>query len=197
MTDQLLQPGKNNTRSKVTTPRYVVLWQRIQELNAKLKHQESMYETIIRQFSQKVRPLEEHITAELMGLNTDIMRIFHDSDDNAHRSLLGFWVLDNFKILAAHPFANESDVEALYDQWRIPIQGTDDMVEAQLSLLMASRCDLPGQTQVRRSSLLRRIHVMMSHAMNTQTTHSVNQTVKKPDALRPVQTKKILKHCST
>jgi len=149
MTDQILQTRKNTDRAKASTPRYVLLWEKIQQLEAKLLNQESMHKTIIRQFSKRVRPLEENVTVELIGLTKDIMRIFHDSEDNASRSLLGFWVLDNFKTLAAHPFANETEVQELYDHWRLPIQGTDDMVEAQLSLLMASRDDLPGQEKIR------------------------------------------------
>jgi len=149
MTDQLLKKRTEAPRSKVAKPRYLLLWERIQQLELKLRNQESINETIIREFSKKVLPLEEQVTLEIIELTKDIMRLFHSSEDNANRSLLGFWVLDNFKLLAAHPFANESDVQELYDEWRLPIQGTDDMIEAQLSLLMASRDDLPGQSKVR------------------------------------------------
>lgn len=149
MTDQLLQTRKKAPRSKVAKPRYLHLWERIQQLEQKLLNQESINETIIRQFSKTILPLEETFAAELIELTKDIMQLFHHSEDNANRSLLGFWVLDNFSTLAAHPFAKESEVQALFDEWRLPIQGTDDMVEAQLSLLMASRDDLPGQSKMR------------------------------------------------
>lgn len=147
MTDQLLKTRNKPSRSKASQPRYVHLWQRIQQLEEKLLNQESINETIVRQFSKKVRPLEEKGNEILLALTADLMRFFHQNNDNAKRSLLGFWILDNFKDLAAHPFAPVDAVQDLYDEWRLPIQRTDDMVEAQLSLLMASRDDLPGQTR--------------------------------------------------
>jgi len=172
MTDQILQTRENASRSKASTPRYVLLWEQIQQLTAKLSNQESMHETIVRQFTKRIRPLEENVTIELIGLTKGIMRIFHGSEDHASRSLLGFWILDNFKTLAAHPFASEFDVQELYDDWRLPIQGTDDMVEAQLSLLMASRDDLPGQEKIRSNYPDADMFASKPTAANSQTSSS-------------------------
>ena len=149
MNDQTLQRSKPKRQQKTTQPRYVLLWETIQSLQAKLVRQEANNKTILRLFFSEIRPLEESITSELVGLTQDLITRFHKDDSAANRSLIGFWIIENFVTLAAHPFANSETIEALYDEWRLPLQGTDDMVEAQLSLLMAGRNDLPGQSKIR------------------------------------------------
>jgi len=149
MTDQLLQRGKKKQANKIKRPRYVLLWERIQAMEQKWAGQEAIHELILRKFVTTVRPLEESITSELTGLTKDLMEYFHKNGDAANRSLLGFWIIENFQVLTAHPFADLDVVQDLYDSWRLPLQGTDDMVEAQLSLLMAGRDDLPGQSKIR------------------------------------------------
>ena len=149
MINQTLQKTTSEQRSKKKKPRYLLLWEHIQSLQAKLDSLETTNKTILRHFSTTIRPLEESITHELIELTKSLIARFHDDGSEANRSLLGFWVIDNFSTLTAHPFANLAEVEALYDSWRIPIQGTDDMVEAQLSLLMAQRNDMPGQSKLR------------------------------------------------
>ena len=149
MTDQTLQKSTTKRKKKTARPRYVLLWENIQSLQIKLVNQEATNQSILRQFSKKIRPLEESITHELSALTNNLIKSFHSEKSTANRSLIGFWIIENFTVLASHPFANTTDVETLYDEWRLPIQGTDDMVEAQLSLLMAGRNDLPGQSTLR------------------------------------------------
>lgn len=136
---------------KAKQPRYVLLWERIQSMEKKLLNQEAIHNAIVRQFATSIRPLEVTVTQRLMGLTQTLMRCFDEDDDIANRSLLGFWIIENFSVLNTHPFADSYAVESLYDEWRLPLQGTEDMIESQLSLLMASRSDLPGQTQLRRN----------------------------------------------
>lgn len=127
----------------------MLLWENIQSLQVKLRSQEASNQCILRQFSNEIRPLEEAVTQELTGLTKFLIKGFHGEDSVANRSLLGFWVIENFATLSAHPFSNSIEIGQLYDEWRLPIQGTEDMVEAQLSLLMAGRSDLPGQSTLR------------------------------------------------
>lgn len=145
MNEQLLQRTPSGENKKNRVPRYVFLWEKIRALEVKLNHQEAINEVVLRQFASIIRPLEETVTHELCELTIDLIGYFHNEDSDAHRSLFGFWIIDNFSTLASHPFANPNQVEELFDQWRLPLQGTEDMVEAQLSLLMAGRGDLPGQ----------------------------------------------------
>jgi len=149
MTDQLLQPSQQKAGKSASKPRYVLLWERIQVLEGKLKSQEAMQNAILRQFTKLIRPREESVADAILRLTQELMRCFHNAENDAHRSLLGFWIIDNFKTLNTHPFANEFQVQELYDAWRLPLQGTDDMVEAQLSLLMAGETELPGQSRQR------------------------------------------------
>jgi len=149
MTDQTLKTTGHKRRKKTTQPRYVLLWENIQSLQAKLLSHEATNKSILQQFSSEIRPLEESLAQELIGLTKYLINGFHQETSVANRSLLGFWVIENFVTLAAHPFSNSTEIEDLYDEWRLPIQGTEDMIEAQLSLLMAGRNDLPGQSNLR------------------------------------------------
>jgi len=149
MTDQTLKTTGHKRRKKTTQPRYVLLWENIQSLQAKLASHEATNKSILQQFSSEIRPLEESLAQELIGLTKYLINGFHQETSVANRSLLGFWVIENFVTLAAHPFSNSTEIEDLYDEWRLPIQGTEDMIEAQLSLLMAGRNDLPGQSNLR------------------------------------------------
>jgi len=144
MTDQSLKTGKSPIRRPKLKPRYLLLWERIQTLTEKLEAQEANNKMILRQFAITVRPLETLLANELIELTRELIKHFHIDEDDANRSLLGFWIIDNFQTLVEHPFANQTTVQDLYDEWRLPLLGADNMVEAQLSLLMAERDDMPG-----------------------------------------------------
>ena len=154
MTERTLQTSTLTSKSgrqgkKSSQPRYVLLWEKIQSLRTRLEKQEATNKSILRQFSKNIRPLEESITTELIKLTKYLISGFHNEESTANRSLIGFWVIENFAKLAAFPFANSHEIETLYDEWRLPLQGPDDIIEAQLSLLMAGRNDLPGQSNSR------------------------------------------------
>lgn len=151
MDSQIPQTTASARSQQAKQPRYVLLWERIQSMEKKLLNQEAIYNAILRQFATSIRPLEVSVTQSLMELTQSLMRCFDQDDDIANRSLLGFWIIENFSVLNTHPFADNYAVESLYDEWRLPLQGTEDMIESQLSLLMAGRSDLPGQTQHRRN----------------------------------------------
>jgi len=149
MSKRTLKPGKQTQAEAVHRPRYIELWERIRVAEAKLDAQEAQNNHILREFATSVRPLEESLTDQLCGLIHGLMQCFHDNEDDANRSLLGFWIIDLFKMLNRHPFADADRVHALFDAWRLPLQGTEDMVASQLSLLMASQDDLPGRSRQR------------------------------------------------
>jgi hypothetical protein len=127
-------PSDGNARGNRS--RHLNLWDAIQHTRQELDSWKVLSDYIGKLFRHSILPREKRMTNGLGRLTDSLINQFDNPQrDQAERSLLGLWIIQNFNTLNNHPFATASERHQLLTRFS-GILDDEDPIESQLIRLL-------------------------------------------------------------
>ncbi|MFT5894071.1 MAG: hypothetical protein ACI8VW_000938 [bacterium] len=128
--------GRSGNYACDTRSRHLGLWEAIRLTREELGNWMSLSTYIDKLFRESIVPREQRITNALGRLTGSLINHFDNPErDDAERSLLGLWIIQNIDTLNNHPFATDAERRDLLTRFS-GILDDDDPIEGQLIRLL-------------------------------------------------------------
>lgn len=170
--------NRSEANARGNRSQHVNLWDAIQHTRAELDNWKSLSDYIGKLFRDSILPREKRMTNALGRLTGSLIKhVDNPQRDQAERSLLGLWIIQNLNTLKNHPFATASERHQLLTRFS-GILDDDDPIDSQLIRLL-QRHNFGGSNETEASDDER--STSFSESFYEQTAHDLEEESEEPD----------------